>query len=128
MEVDGVFQSSKGAIVEVARSDGKISKRRRPEFVAVGRIAGELFEAEILVVPMAIEQDVAGSGAERGRDLRRAHDMLGKITEHLVRRAGDAVATDASGTAEEKQRAALLAGGHGGGIATRELVDGGVGE
>ena len=45
-----------------------------------------LLEAEVLVLSGAVENDVARSDAEDGRDLRHADDVLREVAEHLVRR------------------------------------------
>src|SRR5262245_40883045 len=59
---DRVLEVDEGAVVEEGRLQRDISERGGPEGVAIGRIAGDLLKAEILVDTGAVEDDVASSG------------------------------------------------------------------
>src|SRR5262245_53433525 len=119
---DGTLQAPESAVVEEARGDFQVPQRRRPEHVAQGRIAFRLLEAEILVLFRTIENDVAGSDSEYGRDLRTADPVGAEIAEHLVGSAGDGVAGDALALAEENERAPLLRAGQGTGLAAGKAI------
>src|SRR5579862_3383852 len=108
VEADGVFDSSVSAIVEEACRHRKITQRGCPEFVTVRGIARNLLQAEVLVVSRAIEKYVSHPDAEKRGDLRHSDGAILEIAEHLVRPAGNRMATYAARLAEEQQRTALL--------------------
>jgi hypothetical protein len=83
--------------VEECGRDGKISERRSTEFIPVGDIAGDLLQAEVLVLAWTVEHDVACSDAEVGSDLRNADHSVLEVGEHFVGFASHRVTRDATG-------------------------------
>src|SRR5215467_6718311 len=81
---DRILQTAERSVVEEGRLDSRIAKRRCPEFVTVGGVTADLFQAKILVRLRAVEYDIAFSHAESGSDLWDANHMHPEITEHLV--------------------------------------------
>ena len=85
MVLNSVFQSDISSIVEKGGRYSQVSEGSRTKLVSIRFIAGYLFQAEILVLSVAIENDVSLSYSEKRKDLGNADDPFLKITEHFVR-------------------------------------------
>ncbi len=120
---DPIFQPAERPVVEERRRHGKITQRRRPEFVTIRRVAGHLLQAEVFVLSRSIEDDVTAHGAERRSYLRHASDVMLEVAEHLVRSAGHSVTRDASGFTKEEQGPSLLWNAHGLAIAAGKSIE-----
>src|SRR6266498_2984731 len=105
---DGVVQPGKRAIVKEGGLQRRIAKRRRPELVAVCWVAGDLFEAEILVLPGPVEHDVPPSHSKSGRHLRNANHMILEIGEHFIGLAAHRVTLDTPAFSEKNEPSPLL--------------------
>src|SRR5262249_10061552 len=130
---DGIFHPDERSIVEETRGNGKISQWSGAEFVAIVRVAGNFFQTEIFVLPRSLEDDIPFVYSEERSDLWCRNDTFLKIREHLVRvtdgrPAGNGMATNTARLAKEEQCSALFRGSHGRVIASRELIDRGVGK
>ena len=123
MVADRVVQLKEGTIVEKCRLESDIAKRRGPEFIAVGGVAGNLLQPKIFVLMGSVKKDVAGSPPEEGRDLRRPNDVHLKVAKHLVGLAPHRVTLDASSFTEEDESAFLLTSGHRFAISSSEAVN-----
>src|SRR5215831_18247481 len=121
---DGVLKMDKSTVMHEGRHEGGVTQGCGAEHVAVVRVSGDLFEAEILVRAGAIECYVT----ERRDDLRDADDVLSEVTKHLVGLASYAMALHAFGFAEEEQRPFLLTLGKRVLPPARETVERGVGK
>src|SRR4051794_26093476 len=114
--------------MEEGRLEGQVAEGRRPEEVAIRRVAREVLQAEVLVGPGAREDEVPRTDPEDGGDLRDARAVHPKVTEHLVRLACDGMARHAPGPAEEQESPALLPRGESRTVAPRIPVERRVGE
>src|SRR5215467_12541671 len=114
---DRILQTAERSVVEEGRLDSSIAKRRCPEFVTVGGITADLFQAKILVRVRAIEYDVAFSHAKSRGDLRDANHVHPEIAEHLVGGSAHCMTLHAPALPEKDKRPFLLRFGHRLGIA-----------
>src|SRR5215468_4401406 len=128
MMTDRIVQTAERSVVEEGRLDSRIAKRRCPEFITVGGITADLFQAKILVRVRAIEYDIAFSDAESRSDLRHANDVHPEIAEHLVGGPAHGVTLHASALAEEDERPFLLRFGHSLRIPASKAVNGRIGK
>src|SRR2546428_13806711 len=79
----GAFQPIEAAVVKEGGLQGDVAQRRGAELVAVVRIAGKLFEAEVRVLTRAIEDHITLGGG----DLRNSEDVLREVAKHFIRRS-----------------------------------------
>src|SRR5262245_43404786 len=128
MMTDRIVQTAERSVVEEGSLDSRIAKRRCPEFVTVGGVTADLFQAKILVRLWAVEYDIAFSHAESGSDLRDANHVHPEIAEHFVRGPAHGMTLHAPAFAEENERPFLLRFGHSLGIAASKAVNGRIGE
>src|SRR5262249_18939587 len=92
------------------------------EGVSRRRITLGLLEAEVLVLPGTVEDGIARTHAKHRCELGTADAVRLEVAEHLVCLTGHGMAGHAVRLAEEEQRAALLAGGHGVPVAAGEAI------
>src|SRR5215831_2059172 len=109
---DRILQTAESSVMEEGRLDGSIAKRRCPEFVTVGGVTADLFQAKILVRFWAVEYDIAFSHAESGSDLRDTDHVHPEIAEHFVRGPAHGMTLHAPALAEEDERPFLFRFGH----------------
>src|SRR5690348_4360442 len=128
MMSDRILDARHRPVMEERRLQRCVAQRRAAEFVAIGRIPGDLLQAKVLVLARSIEYHVALAQAEFRRDLRHADRVHLEVAEHLIRFAGDRMALTAPSLAEEDKRATLLLFVHRMPIATGESIDRCVGE
>src|SRR5689334_7445335 len=121
--MDRILDSRHGAVMEEGRLQCCVTQWRASELVAVGGIAGDLFQSIVLVLPGPVEQDVPFPYSKRRRDLRHAYDVHLEIAEHLVRLTAHGVAFDALPFAEEDECAALLLLIHRARVTARKSID-----
>src|SRR4029453_7354715 len=87
--------------------------------VSVGRVAGGVLATEVLIRVRPVKDIV-----RHGRDELRYRDrVLLKVSEHLVRGAGNGVALAATVLSEEEERATLLGVVERAGCAARVAID-----
>src|SRR5262249_50709810 len=111
-------------VVKECRLEGHIANRRSAKSVTVIGVTGDLLKAKVFVLARAIEGHIA---CER-RDLWNPDDVLIKVAEHLVGGARNLVTIDAPGFAKEKQRTLLFVVTQCSNLASRKLVNGGIGK
>src|SRR5262245_26426783 len=105
-----------------------VSQRGRAKLISISLSAGNLFEAEVLVLPRSGKDDVAEAIAKAWGDLRHADRVRLEVGKHFIRLARHRVAGHTSCLPEEDQRPAFFLGGHCAGIAACKLVDWRVGK
>jgi len=105
-----------------AGARGEVSQRRCPEPVAVGRVAGDLLQAEVLVFPRAVKDHVAHPDAKYGA-------ICGTPTTRFLKSVNISLASPATAWHVAhlalRKRAARLASrvGHGIALTACEPVD-----
>ena len=120
---DGVLEARVRAVVEERRLHGDVSERRCPELIAVGRIAGDLLEAEVLVFVWAVEDHVPGADPKRGAICGTPTTCISKSLNISLDRPDTAWQCTQSRRAKEQQRAFLLRQRHGRAVAARKPID-----
>src|ERR1700675_1358131 len=104
MMPDGVFESGERSIVKKRGLERSVAKRRTAELVTIVFVAGDLLQAEILILVGTVKDHIPLTDAEKRRDLRDADVMHLEIAEHLVGPAVHSMTGGALALAEENQR------------------------
>src|SRR4029453_14647320 len=92
-------ECGESAVVHKGGFDRDVAQRRRGEAGAVRRVACGVLATEVLIRVRPVKDIV-----RHGRDELRYRDrVLLKVSEHLVRGAGNGVALTATGLSEEEE-------------------------
>ena len=128
VKADSICQLREGTVVEEGWLQRRVPQGRRAKFVTVCGVAGNLFQAKVLILARAVENHIAFAQAEERCDLRHPGNMHSKVAEHLIGLPRNGMAGNASRLTEEKQGTLLLRDGHGTALAACKSIDRRIGE
>src|SRR6267142_5605479 len=109
MEADRIFESGERTVMEKRGLQGDVPDWRSAEHIPVVRIARDLLQPEVFVLPRPVEDHITRRGVPcRRGNLRHADNVLSEVAKHFIRLPRYCVASDTVGTAEEEERTSFL--------------------
>src|SRR5262249_4207453 len=121
--VDRILKTRKTSVVEERGLQCNISQRRGPEPVSIGRIASNLLQPEVFIMPRPVEDHVPSSNTKLRSDLRHADHVHLEVAEHFIRASADGVTAYTPRFTEKQNRALFFRNTHRPFFTTRETID-----